>query len=218
MKSNSRSFDYLSDLQGKKIIIMSPNHLQRRVQSMNNLSSCTTDGRDAFDVREVIEACRIRRKELETFKEIHRRRSEKLHTLLSGCSHLVGNADKLRSQSTPNRRHSVPDFTAIPTATWDRSCESLQSSNCIPPAVFKQHGELANTNPDDCPMPRILTEPIKSKQGLEYIRRGIEQRRQKRLQRLRSIGVSELGNIDNLSDGNIIEENIDEEDDEALYI
>jgi hypothetical protein len=185
---------------------------------MNNLSSCATDVRDVIDVWEVREACRTRRKELEAFKEIHRRRSEKLQALLSGCSQFVGNAEKLGPQSTLNRRHSVPAFTAIPSATLDRSSASPQSSNYIPPAVVRQHAEQATTNSDDCSMQRRITEPIKSKKGLENIRRGIQQRRQKRLQLFRSIGVSESGNIDNLSDGNIIEENLNEEDNEAIYI
>ena len=61
-------------------------------------------------------------------------------------------------------------------------------------------------------MQQRITEPIRKK-GLEDIRRGIQQRRQQRLQLFRSIGASESGNINGYS----IEEYPDEEDNDALY-
>lgn len=176
---------------------------------MNDLPSCTAD--DAFDVTDVREACRMRRKELEAFKEIHRRRSEKLQALLSGCSHLAGSTEKLGCQSKLARRHSISVPTATPSVPLDRAYGSPSSSKCTSSATVKR-SELSTTNTEESLMQQRITEPIRKK-GLEDIRRGIQQRRQQRLQLFRSMGTSESGNINGYSIG----EYPDEKDNDALY-
>jgi hypothetical protein len=181
---------------------------------MNDLSNCTPD--DTFDVTYVREACRMRRKELEAFKEIHRRRSEKLQALLSGCTHLAGSDEKLEGPSLPlRRRHSVAVPTTTTSVPLDRSYGSPSSSKWTSSATDK-HSELATTHSEDCLVQQRITEPIRKK-GLEDIRRGIQQRRQQRLQLFRSIGTSESDNIHGVSNGNSIAESPDEEDNDALY-
>jgi hypothetical protein len=178
---------------------LSPKHMRRRVQSMNDLPSCA-------DVRE---ACQVRKKELAAIRENQRRRSEKIQLLLSGD-------EKLKSHTFPRRCHSVKDFTSSITSDSTHASNERSTSSAF---ILPNHNDQATCKPDgDQKQGDVMKSGYTKRYG--DLRVSIEQKKQQRLQLMRSMTAEGLegGLSDDLKNVKIFEEHSEDvEEDCTLF-
>lgn len=171
-------------------------HSPRRVRSVNDLKSLN----DQPDWLRLID---LRRKTLDSLRQNHRRRSEKLQLLLTG-------EEKLGPQNLPKRCYSAHDLSTLTSVTEHRRNESLRSSTFALPKIDNLSGPTSSKKDGENKQNDGMNSVKDERWG--DLRDRIEQSRQRRLQVLQSLSERGIGIDGDFSDANIAEEHEEDVD------